>query len=78
MIQPSRDYCVNHVWHCCHSTFPFQTVYLRTKNIKIKEQWLAVSLDGPCGFMLFAICARGETSLQPSSAVATERGKAGR
>lgn len=65
MIQPSGDYSVNHVWHCCHSTFPLQTVYLRSK--KKKEQWLAASLDGPHGFMLFAICTRGETSLQPSS-----------
>lgn len=32
MIQPSGDYCINHVWHCCHSTFPLQTVYLRTKR----------------------------------------------
>lgn len=28
-----------------------------------KEQRLAVSLDGPHGFMLFAICAQGKTSL---------------
>lgn len=32
MIQPSGDYCVNHVWHCCHSTFPLQMVYLCTKR----------------------------------------------
>lgn len=35
---------------------------------KKKEQWLAASLDSPHGFMLFAICARGETLPQPSSA----------
>lgn len=66
--RPWGDYCVNHVWTCCHSV-SLSKRFTCTQ----KEQYLALSLGGPHSFMLFTICARGKISLQPLQWRANER-----